>query len=237
MKGIILAGGDGRRIRDFHDKASKVLIEIDGETLIESNLKRIEPYVDSFVIVVGKEKDDIIRAVGHVYRGKPIDYAVQEVQDGPLGALRCALAFLEDDDAIMALGDEYLVGDRLSSCVEVFDRRYPDLILGIIPDSEQGDIAQTYSVRYEDEEARMVAETVEKPREFPNRDRGTGYCIMSSRVLRLVGNVPPRDNGQYELADFFNDAVIRGYRVYARRIAERAYNINTREVLEELTGC
>lgn len=240
MKGIILAGGNGTRIRDFHDKASKVLIEIDGETLIESNLKRIEPYVDSFIIVVGKARDEIIRTVGHVYRGKPIEYAMQEVQDGPLGALRCALPLLEDDDAIMALGDEYLVGDRLRSCVEVFNRRYPDILLGIIPDSEECDIAQTYSVGYMGDRESCgfrVGETIEKPTEFPNGDRGTGYCILSAETLRLVSEIRARDNGQYELADLFNEAIRRRMKVVARRIADRAYNINTRETLEELTGC
>lgn len=238
MIGVILAGGDGKRIRDFHDKASKVLIEIDGETLIGSNLKRMAPFVDSFVVVVGKASNDIIRALGHVYKGKPIEYAFQAVQDGPLGALRCALSLMDDEDVIMALGDEFLVGDRLRSCVEVFNRRYPDLILGVIPDSDEADIAQTYSVSYKGPlSARIVAGTVEKPTEFPNRDRGTGYCLMSARVLGLVGSIPPRDNGQYELADLFNEAVSQGMLVVTRRIAERAYNVNTEDVLRKLTGC
>ena len=234
MIGVVLAAGNGTRIAGYHHCASKVLITIEGKTLIESNMARIAPYVDSFIVVVGRAADAIISTLGHVFRGKPIHFVNQPVRDGPLGALKCALGDLDDEDIILVLGDEFLVGDRIRSCLEIFNRRYPASLLGVIPDSNEEDIAQTYSVEYNGD--REVTRITEKPSEFPNRVRGTGYYFISAKVLRMADDVQPRLNGQYELADLFNHAIDCGEKIITRKVAEKAYNVNTVEILRELTG-
>lgn len=234
MKGVILAGGDGTRISGHHNKPSKVLIEVDGVPLICSNMERIAPFVTEFIVVVGKARDAIVKAVGNIFQGIPVTFVTQEVRDGPLGALRCAMNILEDDDIILVLGDEYLIGDMIPKAVEIFNRRYPVALLGVIPDSSESDIAQTYSVKYRD--FGKVVEVVEKPTEFPNKDRGTGYYFLSKAILDYIQFVEPRPNGQYELADLFNFWISSqgSDGIRTTRIAERAYNINTVETLNEL---
>jgi dTDP-glucose pyrophosphorylase len=242
MKGVVLAAGDGKRISGYHDFASKVLIEIDGQPLIMLNMERISPYVDSFVVVVGKAKKEIVSKVGYVYDDKPVYYVEQEVRDGPLGALRCAYDLIKNDDCIIVLADEYIIGDRIRQTVEIFNRRYPDAILGVIPDSKKEDIAQTYSIEYLSDnygnphKGDCVKRLVEKPKTFPNSIRGTGYYFVSEYVIRKIPHVKARKNGQYEITDLFSYVLKGGGTIITRTIAEKAYNINSIEVLNELIG-
>lgn len=237
MKGIILAGGNGTRISQYHDKPSKVLLEIDGKPLIISNMERISAYVDSFIVVVGKAGKEIKEVVGNVFDGKTVLYAEQTQQKGPLDALNTAIPYLDDDDVILVLGDEFLIGDNIKQCVEAFNRRYPDAILGIIPDSKDDEIRQTYSILYKGDN--RVAHIEEKPKDIDfNHDRGTGYYFLSTKILSEAKYIPPRSNGQYELADLFNHFIAKhkDADIRTKRIADRAYNINTIDVLRELIG-
>lgn len=239
MIGVLLGAGDGKRIAGYHEYASKVLIQIDGESLIKINMDRIDELVDSFVVVVGKAKKEIKEDIGYVFKGKAVTYVEQKVRDGPLGALKCAYPLIKDDDVIVVLADEYIIGDRLNQVYEVFNRRYPDAILGVISESDENYIAQTYSVEYKKVDSfrtDVVKRLVEKPTEFPNRVRGTGYYFISEGALQVMSEVPARENGQYEITDFFNALITMGGMVITREIAEKAYNINSVEILDELIG-
>ena len=180
--------------------------------------------------------------MGYVYDGKPITYVEQTVRDGPLGALRCAYDLIKDDDCVIVLADEFIIGDKIRQTYEIFNRRYPDAILGVIPDSKNEDIAQTYSVEYfahnygNPHIGDCVKKLVEKPTEFPNSIRGTGYYFLSEYSVRWIPWVKPRDNGQYEITDLFSYIIQSGGTVITRTIAEKAYNINSIEVLNELIG-
>lgn len=244
MIGVLLAGGDGKRIAKDIVYPSKVLIQIDGESLLRRNMRLMEGFIDSYIIVVGKAEQDIRADVGDTFMGKDVRYVTQTVRDGSLGALRCVYQLVKEEDIVLVLADEYITGSRLEQMNEVFNRRYPDAIMGVIPDSDEKSIGRAYSVSYEEDmtlpyKGAKVKELVEKPTVFPNRIRGTGYYFLSEFAVRLIMSVPPRDNGQYEITDLFSFIVEVGGTVITRTVADKEFNINSIDVLksvEEETG-
>lgn len=239
MLGVLLAGGDGKRISKDIQYASKVLIEIQGESLIRRNMRLIESFVDAYIVVVGRAKNEIMQDVGNTFMGKKVTYVEQVVRDGSLGALRYAYPLIEDEDAILILADEFIIGSRLNQMYEIFNRRYPDAVMGVIPDSDELSIGRAYSVDYDEHmdlpyKGMKVRELVEKPTVFHNRYRGTGYYFMSEFVVRNILLVPPRDNGQYEITDLFSHIVKIGGVVITRTVADEEYNINSIDVLENI---
>lgn len=57
MKAIILAAGEGTRLRPLTQTTPKPLLKIIGKTIIEHNLKHIAPYIDECIIVTKYLKD------------------------------------------------------------------------------------------------------------------------------------------------------------------------------------
>ncbi|MDY6779137.1 MAG: sugar phosphate nucleotidyltransferase, partial [Halobacteria archaeon] len=80
MKAVVLAAGEGTRMRPLTRTRPKPLLPVGEKTILEKVLDACYEHVEAFVIVVGYRGDDIKDAVGNTYRGKPIDYAEQEVE-------------------------------------------------------------------------------------------------------------------------------------------------------------
>ncbi len=108
MKAVIMAAGEGKRMRPLTLERPKPLIEVAGKPLIEHVLDALPPAVDEIIIVVGY-KGDMIRAhLGEAYKGRPIRYVHQWMQAGTAHALSLARPFL--DGRFMLLNADDILG-------------------------------------------------------------------------------------------------------------------------------
>ena len=73
--GIIMAAGKGSRMQPLTNHTPKPLAKIGNQTLLEINMHRLAPLVDSFVIVVYYLADQIEKYIGDTFEGKPVHYA------------------------------------------------------------------------------------------------------------------------------------------------------------------
>ncbi len=110
MKGLILAGGSGTRLRPITHSCAKQLVPIANKPILFYGLEDMRAAgIRDVAIVVGDTADEIIAAVGDGTRfGVDVTYLPQEA---PLGLAHCVLIardFLGDDDFVMYLGDNML---------------------------------------------------------------------------------------------------------------------------------
>jgi glucose-1-phosphate thymidylyltransferase len=106
MKTVVLAAGQGTRLRPLTEDTPKVLVEVADTPLIEyafDSLVDIDVGIDEFV-VVGYKKEQIIERYDDAYRGVPITYDHQREQLGLAHALLTAEPHVDDDFAL-TLGD------------------------------------------------------------------------------------------------------------------------------------
>ena len=98
MQAIVLAAGEGSRMRPLTAKMPKVMLPVAGRPLLEHIILRArEAGLDSFVLVVGYEADSVRSHFGDGSRlGVEIDYAVQEERLGTGHALMAAESQAED---------------------------------------------------------------------------------------------------------------------------------------------
>ena len=110
MKGLILSGGAGTRLRPITHTSAKQLVPIANKPILFYGIEdMVAAGIDEIGIVVGDTADEIVAAVGDGSRfGARVTYIPQ---DAPLGLAHCvriARDFLGDDDFVMYLGDNML---------------------------------------------------------------------------------------------------------------------------------
>ena len=123
MKGLILSGGAGTRLRPITHTSAKQLVPIANKPILFYGIEDMaEAGITEIGIVVGDTRDEIMAAVGDGSRfGVRVTYLPQ---DAPRGLAHCVLIareFLGDEDFVMYLGDNLLEQD-LASFVETFRR-------------------------------------------------------------------------------------------------------------------
>ncbi len=100
MKAVILAAGQGTRLRPLTDALPKCLLTVGGQTLLERSLDNLKARaVEQVVIVVGFCGDQIRRQIGPAYRGMHITYVDNDAyaRTGSMSSLSCAREVLQDE--------------------------------------------------------------------------------------------------------------------------------------------
>src|SRR5262249_22180583 len=122
MKGLILAGGAGTRLRPITHTSAKQLVPVGNKPILYYGIEDVaEAGIRGIGIIVGDTAEEIRAAVGDGSRwGVSVNYLPQEA---PLGLAHCVLIareFLGDDDFVMYLGDNMLEQD-LATFVQEFE--------------------------------------------------------------------------------------------------------------------
>jgi glucose-1-phosphate thymidylyltransferase len=152
MKGLILAGGAGTRLRPITHTSAKSLVPIANKPILFYGIEdMVAAGIKEIGIIVGDTRDDIMAAVGDGARwGAEVTYIPQEA---PLGLAHCVLIareFLGEDDFVMLLGDNMLE-QGLQEFVDAFetarDAHVHDAVAAIEP-SERGELEITDAIQW-----------------------------------------------------------------------------------------
>lgn len=107
MKAVILAAGEGTRLRPLTIETPKPLLRVGGKPIIEKILEALPDEIDEAIIVVGYMKEKIAAHLGDSFADKKITYAEQGSQRGTLGALWAAKPYIGPGERFLVLnGDD-----------------------------------------------------------------------------------------------------------------------------------
>ena len=197
MKGLVLAGGSGSRLRPITHTSAKQLVPVANKPILFYGLEQIrEAGVREVGIIVGDTAAEIREAVGD---GSRFDLEVTYIpQDAPLGLAHAALTaepFLGDDDFVMFLGDNLIEGG-IAHVVEAFQRDAPaaQLLLKRVPDPQRFGIAVL-------DDAGAIVRLVEKPKDPPSDLALVGVYLFTSAILDAARRIEPSWRGELEITD------------------------------------
>jgi NDP-sugar pyrophosphorylase family protein len=111
MQAVILAAGQGLRLRPFTEHSPKALVPVNNQPLLFHTLKSLPQSISEIIIVVGYLGDQIVEAIGDSYNGVPISYAWQKDLLGTGDALLCAKDLLKDKFLVINGDDLYRQSD------------------------------------------------------------------------------------------------------------------------------
>ncbi|MFI0167551.1 glucose-1-phosphate thymidylyltransferase [Streptomyces sp. NPDC017095] len=211
MKALVLAGGTGSRLRPFTHTRAKQLLPIANQPVVHYALRAIaDAGIVDVGVVVGGHADDIRRAVGDGSAfGLRVTYLHQPEPLGLAHAVLIARDFLQDDDFLLYLGDNYLEGG-----VTEFVRRSragrdaARLLLTAVPDPTAFGVAEV-------DGDGLVRRLEEKP-EQPRSDLAMiGVYAFTPAVHEAVRAIAPSGRGELELTHAVQWLIDRGLGVRA----------------------
>ncbi|MBD0706884.1 MULTISPECIES: glucose-1-phosphate thymidylyltransferase [unclassified Streptomyces] len=195
MKALVLAGGTGTRLRPITHTSAKQLVPVANKPVLFYGLEAIaEAGITEVGVVVGDTADEIRGAVGDGSRfGINVTYIPQTAPLGLAHAVLVAREFLGDDDFVMYLGDNFIVGG-ITGLVADFQADRPDasILLTRVPDPRSFGVAEL------DSDGRVVS-LVEKP-EFPKSDLAlVGVYLFTPAIHDAARAITPSQRGELEI--------------------------------------
>jgi dTDP-glucose pyrophosphorylase len=233
MKALILAGGRGKRLSEHSEQQNKCMISINGKPTIEYSLQcAVNAKISEIIIVVGYKAEEIVNLYGNNYKGKTNKYVIQHDQKGLVHAIECAKAAIGDDDFMLMLGDELMLGPRHREMMDVFEKEKLFGICGVVKVEDVSLINKTYSIIESNDN--QIYRLIEKPSKPMNNSMGTGNCIFRNEILSYIGQTPiNQKRGEKELPDLIQCAIDNGNIVKSFVICNKYFNINSNEELRE----
>ena len=197
MKGLILAGGSGRRLRPITHKTAKQLVPIANKPILHYVIEDLVGVgITDLGIVVGDTAKEVEKSVGNGSQwNADITYIHQEEPLGLAHAVLISEPFLGQEKFIMYLGDN-MFEDSLHAVVEDFEKSSTNarLLLAKV------DNPQAFGVAEVDEQG-VIKGLVEKP-ENPKSDLAlVGVYLFDSTIHRAVKAIEPSDRGELEITD------------------------------------
>ena len=197
MKAVVLAAGEGTRLRPLTEDRPKGMVEVAGKPILTHCFEQLaELGAEEFVVVVGYLKEEIISHYGDEFEGIPITYAHQREQKGLAHALLTVEEHVEDDFMLM-LGDNVFQAN-LADVVrrQQEDRADAAFLVEEVPYEE----ASRYGVCVTNDYGE-ITDVVEKPEDPPSNLVMTGFYTFSPAIFPACRLVQPSNRGEYEISE------------------------------------
>jgi len=215
MKGIILAGGLGSRLRPLTLVTNKHLLPVYDrpmvyypiECLVNAGIR------DILIVTGGEHAGDFLKLLknGKQLGLRHLEYAYQEGEGGIADALKLAEEFSDSGKICVVLGDNIIEGNIRKASGDFFTQRSgAKLLLKQVPDPERFGVA-----RFEGEPPRgKIVEIIEKPASPPSNMAVTGIYFYDNDVFEICKTLKPSGRGELEITDVNNAYLKRGDLTY-----------------------
>ncbi len=218
MKGVVLSGGSGTRLRPITHSMAKQLVPVANRPILHYGLSDMAAAgIEEVCIIISPQTgDDIRRSVGTgADLGLDVSYVVQDEPAGLAHALGCALPWVDGDDVLMYLGDN-LVKRGVADVVDDYRDKDPNcqILLTRVDNPSAFGVAEL-------DDAGKVTRLVEKP-SAPKSDLAlVGVYLFDDSISEAIDRIQPSARGELEITDAIqwlidhdrtvNSSVVRGW--------------------------
>lgn len=204
MKAVILAAGEGRRLRPFTETMPKVMLPVANKPMLEYVIDAVKTSgINEIVLVVGYKKE-VIMDYFKDYEDINITYVVQEKQLGTAHALLQTKDMIDGD--FLVLSGDNIIDHRGIEKLLKEESKYSMLIKEHVHPSKYGVVVV---------EKNILKEIVEKPSEEGEKFISTGIFKFPDSIFEKVEEITSQ--GVYELTDVIQLVVDRGEKIRSIR--------------------
>lgn len=209
MKAVILAAGQGTRLRPVTLTMPKPLVPVANKSLIEYSIDVLKGAgLTEIGIVVNDMSSPITKQLGDGSKlGVHLEYIIQESQDGLAHAVGICRPFVGDEPFCVFLGDN-IFQDKMENLI----RGFPDsdaeatIVLGEVPDPSRFGVAVVNSDN-------KIVEVIEKPPDPPSNLAIFGVYLFRSSIFEAIKKIKPSWRNELEITDAIGELLKSGYNV------------------------
>jgi glucose-1-phosphate thymidylyltransferase len=196
MKGLLLAGGHGTRLRPLTFTGNKHMIPIANQPMLFYGLRHLaEGGIREVGIVLGPLHEGIEEAVGNGESfGLHVTYIHQGDPKGLAHAVLCAEEFLGDEPFVMYLGDN-LLQEGTRAFIRQFQENDCDAVVGVTP------VSNPSSYGIAEVKGDQLVSVMEKPTVPRSNLALIGVYVFSPRIHAVIRKLHPSGRGELEITD------------------------------------
>ncbi len=215
LRGLILSGGAGTRLRPITHTSAKQLVPVANKPVLFYGIEAlVAAGIEEIGIIIGPETGDEIRdAVGDGSAfGARVSYVLQDEPKGLAHALLTAEEFLSGGPFVMYLGDN-LLRDGITDLVERFRSSEPEalILLTKVPNPGNYGVAELDGER--------VVRLVEKPKDPPSEMALVGVYMFGPAIFEAAKRIQPSWRDELEITDAIQTLIDDGLRVESHTVS------------------
>jgi len=197
MKGLVLSGGKGTRLRPITHTSAKQLVPVANKPILFYVLENLaEAGIRDVGVVVGDTAEEVMAACGNGERwGLKLTYLTQEAPLGLAHAVKIAEPYIRDEPFVMYLGDNLLQQGALPF-VDLYERDTPDAVVGATVVADP----RSYGVVELAPDGTIVS-IAEKPAHPKSNLALIGVYLFTPAIHDVVAKLKPSARGEFEITD------------------------------------
>ena len=207
MKGVVLAGGLGTRLRPLTAVTNKHLLPVYNQPMIYYPIQTLinAGITDIMIVTGGNSAGDFLKLLGNgkAFGLKHLNYTYQEGEGGIAEALSLVEHFAADDPVCVVLGDNIIEGN-IRSAVQAYRHQGTGakIMLKRVPDPQRFGVPEL--------NGRNVVRIEEKPAAPRSEYAVIGVYMYDSDVFNIIRTLKPSGRGELEITDVNNAYIQRG---------------------------
>lgn len=206
MKAVIIAAGEGTRMRPLTYEIPKQLLRVCGKTLLEYVLEALPAEITEIIMVVGYKGADIKKFLGEEWRGKKVRYIWQEKPQGTAHAMSLARDLVQGEKLFLAgYADDIHGVDGVAALVA---QRRPCFMVAKVEDPRKFGVIET-------DANGKITTFEEKPEHPKSKLVSSGFFVLPVEIFDY--KVPARENGEEYIPDRVERMMQDGYVFYTER--------------------
>jgi glucose-1-phosphate thymidylyltransferase len=206
VKGVVLAGGLGTRLRPLTAVTNKHLLPVYDQPMIYYPIQTLvnARITDIMIVTGGNSAGDFLKLLGNgkAFGLKHLNYTYQEGEGGIAEALALVEHFAAGDSVCVVLGDNIIEGN-IADAVESYRKQDggAKIILKEVPDPERFGVPEL--------DGRQVVRIEEKPSIPKSKYAVIGIYMYDGEVYDIIRTLVPSGRGELEITDVNNAYIAR----------------------------
>jgi glucose-1-phosphate thymidylyltransferase len=207
VKGVVLAGGLGSRLRPLTAVTNKHLLPVFNQPMIYYPIQILvnAGITDIMIVTGGNSAGDFLRLLGNgkAFGLKHLNYTYQEGEGGIAAALSLVEHFAAGEPICVVLGDNIIQGNiRAAADAYRAQGQGAKILLRKVPDPQRFGVPEL--------EGKRVLQIEEKPQAPKSEYAVIGIYMYDGKVFDIIRTLKPSGRGELEITDVNNAYIARG---------------------------
>jgi glucose-1-phosphate thymidylyltransferase len=207
MKGIVLAGGLGSRLRPLTAVTNKHLLPVYDQPMVYYPIQTLvnAGITDIMIVTGGNSAGDFLKLLGNgkAFGLKHLNYTYQEGEGGIAEALGLVEHFAAGEAVCVVLGDN-IIENNIAAAVRAYrnQARGAKILLKQVPDPQRFGVPEL--------DGGKVLRIEEKPDSPKSQYAVIGIYMYDAYVYEIIRTLKPSRRGELEITDVNNAYIARG---------------------------